>query len=724
MADASPRRTTFAVFSTLPGQAIVIAVLVRLVDFLIGLTLGRTPPVVSVIDTIASVVIAVAGLYFLVRGIALMKRHLLWRVRRKLIISYIFIGLIPAMLLLAFFLVGGVLLFSNFSAYLTRTEFRNLGERVEGVARTAVAEIERAGGRDIADILARRQTTAAANFPGLSMVVLRLDRPCAADRRSGPERDQPATIASAGPWVHLDAPDRIPDWIDCGGFRGLVAASEQEASLLDRPATPTLPGAHLSTVNIGAPVDTQVIVRAVVFPPSSSPGYGVVVDVPVNAAVKRLVRDAIGVEFVGVSDVSKGVALLHARPIVNDPPAGDADPSPPLTSPAFLEYRDWSTGQPGMLTTSIRLGIGELYNRISAAPGLDNTSNIVIFLLEFVGGLFLIIEIFALSFGVALARSITGSVHELFAGTERVRQGDFTHKIDVKADDQLGELASSFNSMTASIEDLLIQAAEKKRLEEELRIAHEIQMSLLPQGPLDAPGVSIVALCVPAREVGGDYYDVLRLPDGRIGLLIADVSGKGTSAALYMAELKGLMLSLSKIHTSPRELLIQANRLIAEHLDSRSFITMTYAVIDCAMGTMTFARAGHTPLIYVPGPGAGPRTAQILVPDGLVLGLKIDNGEKFEALLEEDTLALHPGDVCLFYTDGVTEAMNTGDDYFGDARLGELVEQHADLPAEEIRERVLREITAFVGAAPQHDDMTMILLKFDGTNAAIQGVCP
>ena len=152
-----------------------------------------------------------------------------------------------------------------------------------------------------------------------------------------------------------------------------------------------------------------------------------------------------------------------------------------------------------------------------------------------------------------------------------------------------------------------MQAAEKKRLEEELRIAHEIQMSLLPQGPLLMPGLSVTALCVPAREVGGDYYDFLPLDDHRVGVLIADVSGKGTSAALYMAELKGLMLSLSEIHSSPRELLIAANRIIAHHLDARSFITMTYAVVDLRKRTMTYARAGHTPLIYVPGAGVGAR---------------------------------------------------------------------------------------------------------------------
>ena len=117
-------------------------------------------------------------------------------------------------------------------------------------------------------------------------------------------------------------------------------------------------------------------------------------------------------------------------------------------------------------------------------------------------------------------------------------------------------------------------------------------MSLLPRGPLDVPGLTITALCVPAREVGGDYYDLFPLAGDRLGVLIADVSGKGTSAALYMAELKGLMLSMSQIYHSPRQLLIEVNRIISANLDSRSFITMTYAVLDLAAATMTYARAG------------------------------------------------------------------------------------------------------------------------------------
>ena len=362
---------------------------------------------------------------------------------------------------------------------------------------------------------------------------------------------------------------------------------------------------------------------------------------------------------------------------------------------------------------------------------------VLLVLLVVVGGSFLVIVAVGLIVGSALARSITGSVHELFAGTERVRQGDFAHKIAITAKDQLGELAGSFNDMTSSIEDLLRQKEEKKRLEEELRIAHEIQMSLLPQGPLAMPGLSATALCIPAREVGGDYYDFLPLDDHRVGILIADVSGKGTSAALYMAQLKGLVLSLSRIHASPRDLLVEANHIVARHLDARSFITMTYAIVDVRARTMTYARAGHTPLIHVPGGrhrstrNRGTRRENRLAgsascvnvvshrrrrastPNGLVVGLKLDDGEMFDRLLEEETIPLQAGDLYVFFTDGISEAMNGANDCFGELRLGQLVEDHADLPSDELRERVLREVKAFVDGAPQHDDMTMILLKVE-----------
>ena len=272
--------------------------------------------------------------------------------------------------------------------------------------------------------------------------------------------------------------------------------------------------------------------------------------------------------------------------------------------------------------------------------------------------------------------------------------------------------------MTGSIENLLLTAAEKKRLEEELRIARQIQMSLLPRGPLEMPGLGVTALCVPAREVGGDYYDFFPLGPGRLGVLIADVAGKGTSAALYMAELKGLVMSLSQIYQSPRQLLIEANRILSSTLDSRSFITMTYAVIDLDEHDDDLCpRRAHA--AHLSAGQSASRGAQVLIPNGMVLGMRIDGAEKrFGELLEEKQISLHTGDVIVFYTDGITEAMNPASDLFGESRLSRIVEEHGHLESGELRERVLREIEAFVGTADQHDDMTMILIKITEVEAA------
>jgi sigma-B regulation protein RsbU (phosphoserine phosphatase) len=388
---------------------------------------------------------------------------------------------------------------------------------------------------------------------------------------------------------------------------------------------------------------------------------------------------------------------------------------------SWFDSHDWPTGKVSRATVALTWRVGELFQRLSAAQSAQfqgaTVQDAFKLMVVVVGVLFIIIELVALVMGLALARSITSSVHELFMGTERVRQGDFTHRIKITTKDQLGELAGSFNQMTGSIENLLQTAAEKKRLEEELRIARQIQMSLLPRGPLEMPGLGVTALCVPAREVGGDYYDFFPLGPGRLGVLIADVAGKGTSAALYMAELKGVVMTLSQIYQSPRQLLIEANRILASNLDSRSFITMTYAVLDLPNGMMTYARAGHTPLIFLHGKGV-PR-AQVLIPNGMVLGLRIDGAEaRFGELLEEEQIPLATGDVIVFYTDGITEAMNTASDLFGESRLSRLVEEHGHLESGELRERILREIEAFVGTADQHDDMTMILIKVTEVEAA------
>jgi sigma-B regulation protein RsbU (phosphoserine phosphatase) len=509
-------------------------------------------------------------------------------------------------------------------------------------------------------------------------------------------------MVSRGPWEHLRdamAPmPNIPDWVRANpkGFTGTIA---------------------LEPVGSGEP---ELIIRAVrVAGTPRSPVGWVIADLPLDGGILTRLYEMTGVKA-GRVRMSRDPRATTAATDSSRATTGSRLSVFGNTVTSF-DSVDWEKGEPMRATVGLTFKVNDLFRRLADAQsvqfGAMSFSQAIRLVLAVVGVLFLVIELVALVMGLALARSITSSVHELFMGTERVRQGDFTHRINISTKDQLGELAGSFNQMTGSIENLLQTAAEKKRLEEELRIARHIQMSLLPRGPLDMPGLGVTALCVPAREVGGDYYDFFPLGRERLGVLIADVAGKGTSAALYMAELKGLVLSLSQIYHSPRQLLIEANRILSENLDSRSFITMTYAVIDVANGTMTYSRAGHTPLIYLPANTNG--GAQVLIPNGMVLGLRIDGAaEMFSNLLEEKQIALHTGDIIVFYTDGITEAMNATSDLFGESRLSRIVEEHGHLESGELRERILREIEAFVGSADQHDDMTMILIKITQAESA------
>jgi sigma-B regulation protein RsbU (phosphoserine phosphatase) len=643
------------------------------------------PAFVRIVNSAATVALAVSVGFFVWRLFVLTKRRLLWRLRRRLILSYIFIGVVPALLIIAFFALGAWTVTMNLSAYLFKDGYDDIVDDARLIAQAAAAEIGRQR-TDAAQTIARVHRNAGSTYDRLSLAFV----PLSADAPS---------LAHAGPWDHVSAPTSVPEWLRrrTEGWQGTIAV-----------AVP------------GAPEETALVVRAAVPAVSNERRFGyVITDVPVDAQILDLLYDrtrvrAGGVRRGSVSDASLADSINSAD--------GERSVSMFSKSVTFFDYHDWHDGTPHRAAISMTFRLGDLYTRLSRAQpaqlgvgaGPESLSDAITLILVIVAGLFLIIQFVALVMGLALARSITSSIHELSMGTERVRQGDFAHRIKIQANDQLGELAGSFNQMTGSIENLLLTAAEKKRLEEELRIARQIQMSLLPRGPLDFAGLTVTALCVPAREVGGDYYDFFKLPQNRLGVLIADVSGKGTSAALYMAELKGLVLSLSQIYFSPRQLLIEVNRIISENLDSRSFITMTYAVIDVDRGSMTFARAGHTPMVYLPNPGANRPGAQVLVPSGMVVGLRIDGAaEMFDSLLEEEVVELGAGDVIVLYTDGITEAMNAASDLFGDARLSQIVEEHGHLDSSELRERILREIEAFVAGADQHDDMTMILLKVD-----------
>ncbi len=709
-----------AALHSLPGRLLVGGLIVRAMTTALRASQVPVSGVFEFLDVLASFALVCGGGYFVVKLAGTVRRRLLWRVRRKLILSYVFIGVVPVLLIVGFFVLCGLLLFFHVSSYLVHTRLRALTEQAQFEAQAAALELQRSGSIDGArTVLVRREASFEAQYPGVSMAVVPTgEKGCAGEPAIGATgRSIRLPPLTAGPWMHLNPPDVLPPWVSCAGFAGILAYIPEN----QRVQTQTNADAGLDVSQ-----STRLAIRGAAVPDVAQPSFAVVVDVPVNESVANQLREDAGIQLRQVSVVqtsSDGVKPAVGLSVPMLPPDAASGDTSALSWVTLLDYTDWSTGQTAPVAWAITLNIPQVYDRLSATQariGNRSFGQILLVLLAVVAALFLVIEFAALLMGFALAKSITGSVHELFVGTEKVRGGDFSHRIKIDARDQLGDLATSFNEMTTSVVSLLRDVEVKERLEEELRIAHRIQMSLLPTGPIGIPGVSVTATCRPAREVGGDYYDLFPLGPHRLAVLIADVSGKGTSAALYMAELKGLMLALSETHQSPRALLVEANRIIAAHIDSRSFITMTYAVLDLERATMTYARAGHTPLIYLPS-GAGPRRAHILTPEGMVLGLQIDRGEHFERLLEETTIDLSAGDLFVFFTDGISEAMNPRSECFEESRLGALIERSGDLPCEELRQRVFDEVSVFTEGASQHDDMTMILVRIDQVGVGREG---
>ena len=661
--------------STFSGRAVVYGVAAKVAAFLLVALFG-TSRWFELIDTAGDLAIIVGGLIVALRLFVSMKAQMLWRVRSKLTLSYIFMGFVPALLIIVFFMVAGVLLFFSVGGYMMRGDLNRVVDSAHFASESAALGVARENSpTGVRESLQVRRAVLASRYPGTSVTLVPAAGRCGREQGGGPSAT--GERQAIGPWKHLPAPTVLPEWVPCTGFAGLIVYDS---------------GGEL-----------RLVARAVAWP--SGGKQAVILDVPIDEAFGREMVQRSGVVLEEVRANRKALTSL-----------GSAREGR-LNWLATLDAFRWETGQSTDLVATFGLSLSDVYNRLAPTDVSRfkefDLGRFLIYVLTAVGVLFLIIQVVAFSMGLALARSITGSVHELFAGTERVRRGDFTGRVSIKSRDQLGELSQSFNSMTSSIEDLLQQKAEKERLEQELRIARSIQMSLLPQGPLVMRGVSLTAHCEPAREVGGDYYDFLPIDDHTLGILVADVSGKGTSAALYMAELKGIVLALGQRHRSPRDLLIEADRIISRHLDSRSFITVTYLVVDLRAGTVKYARAGHCPLIYVPGPYSQRRKPQLVTPDGLVLGLTLDEGRTFNRLLEEVMIPLGRGDLFVLYTDGITEAMNHEGECFGDARLASLIGQHSDLPAEELRERILREIDAFTDSALQQDDMTMVVLRVE-----------
>ncbi len=248
--------------------------------------------------------------------------------------------------------------------------------------------------------------------------------------------------------------------------------------------------------------------------------------------------------------------------------------------------------------------------------------------------------------------------------------------------------------------------SERARMSKELEIARKVQLSLLPKKNPIIPGFEIHSLCIPAQEVGGDYYDFVRLEQNKIGIAIGDVSGKGIPAAIYMTLTKGILQSYAEENISPKKVLSKVNKLMYQSIERDSFVSMFYAILDAGSRTLTFSRAGHNPAIFYK---ENQQNYMLLQPEGIGLGL--ESGTVFDRTLAEETLELNVNDLLIFYTDGFTEAMNRRQEEYGEDRLLKIIRENHHLPASQVVALILIDIKHFTKGFPQHDDMTMVAIK-------------
>jgi len=264
------------------------------------------------------------------------------------------------------------------------------------------------------------------------------------------------------------------------------------------------------------------------------------------------------------------------------------------------------------------------------------------------------------------------------------------------------------NNATVAIENanLLKKSLDQEKYEQELKIAHEAQKKLLPDTMPEIKFLQIDAACKTANEVGGDYYDFFLYDNSKLGIIIGDVSGKGAEAAFYMAEVKGVFESLGSTSTSPKELLINTNKILYNTLDSKTFVSALFGTFDFKKHTFTFSRAGHCPLLYW---NAKENEVYLVEPAGLALGL--DGGKNFNDILNEEKIKFHSGDIFVFITDGINEARNAMNEEFEEQRLCDIIFENHNENATAIKNAILEKIENFVGDQKQHDDLTMVVIK-------------
>ncbi len=320
--------------------------------------------------------------------------------------------------------------------------------------------------------------------------------------------------------------------------------------------------------------------------------------------------------------------------------------------------------------------------------------------------------------GLAIAWWISEKVSEpvriLMDDIMAVSDGDLDHETVPRSNDEIGQLAITFNRMTQALKAAHNQELEAKALEHELSIAAEIQANLVPKKMLKLPGYDISAYYRPSKEVGGDYYDFIEIDQDHCGFIVADVSGKGVPGSLVMSMARAFirMEAERAANTSTADTLKKANHMLAQDIKKGMFVTAMYGILDKRTNELAISSAGHNPMVLW---RAASNTIELVNPKGMALGF--DKGPLFERNITEETVQLMPGDRFVMYTDGVVEAMNEKNEEYGDKRFEALVQKLATRESNQMLNMLVKSLDDHKGNAPQHDDMTIMTVRFLGTQS-------
>ena len=620
------------------------------------------------IYAIGSVVVA----RFAIRGTNALIRRFLWRVRHRLIAVYLFVGVIPLALAITLAGVGLVLLFGPVAAYMVSSNLDQHATALQSAASSFGWELRATEPGRRREAVGRFISDASQRFPG---IMLRVDTP------RGP--------AGFPPWL-VDG--RLPDTIQ--KFQGVLrrdgklylAGHAQYSS--DSPS-----------VLLMMPLTAEYLARLL-------PGLGIVERMAPTAPLSG-----------GGALKRAGQRLVDGRgdTVGGGRQVGDEQLPPPLSPldreirwPALIPVLSWESGESRLEAVfALRSRYSAVGRLLFAGQSMEVARRVQIagYLLA---GLFCGAVVISLIVAVSLTRTMTGAVHELYLGTQRVNQSDFSHRVAIRGDNQLTELGRSFNAMTGSIERLIEESRERQRLQAELEIAREVQARLFPRELPRLKSLDVLGVCRPAQEVSGDFFDYLELSPTRLALAFGDVSGKGISAALVMASMHSIVrtqLSLltgsnGELALSTAELVARANQQLYAGTAADKFLTLFFGCYDEQESALVYSNAGHLPPFLIRG-----GEVRLLDVSGLVAGAFPD------AQYESSKIELEAGDLFVAYTDGVTEPENAYEEEFGEQRLIEALLRHADRPIDEIIQDVMQEVIEWTGETALQDDMTMLVAR-------------